>query len=265
MRSEWQTARLAIILALNTTCRACELKGLQWHHVDFMARTITIHRSKTEAGLRTVPLNPNAWQAILGLRDRIRTFYGTEPEPDWYLFPSGEGHGPTSTLNGATVKPDPTKPMTSWRTAWRRLTRAIECPSCGELQDPADVCRNQACGTDIRGVKSPLARLRFHDLRHHAITRLAEAQNSDQTIMAIAGHVSEKMLRHYSHVRLDVMRKALDGLAGGTFGGSPVTNAVTKSPAEAHLTPQVLENLGGRQGIRTPDPRVANAMLSQLS
>jgi hypothetical protein len=27
----------------------------------------------------------------------------------------------------------------------------------------------------------------------------------------------------------------------------------------------VLSLFGGRQGIRTPDPRVANAMLSQLS
>jgi len=32
--------------------------------------------------------------------------------------------------------------------------------------------------------------LRFHDLRHTAITDLAESQTSDQTIMAIAGHVS---------------------------------------------------------------------------
>jgi hypothetical protein len=33
------------------------------------------------------------------------------------------------------------------------------------------------------------------------------------TIMAIAGHVSRQMLEHYSHVRLDLKRKALDGLA----------------------------------------------------
>ena len=57
------------------------------------------------------------------------------------------------------------------------------------------------------------AALRFHDLRHHAITELAESQASDATIMAIAGHVSRQMLEHYSHVRLDLKRKALDGLA----------------------------------------------------
>jgi hypothetical protein len=31
--------------------------------------------------------------------------------------------------------------------------------------------------------------------------------------MAIAGHVSRQMLEHYSHIRMDLKRKALDGLA----------------------------------------------------
>jgi integrase len=35
---------------------------------------------------------------------------------------------------------------------------------------------------------------RFHDLRHCAITQLAENCTSDSTIMAIAGHVSRSML-----------------------------------------------------------------------
>jgi integrase len=62
-------------------------------------------------------------------------------------------------------------------------------------------------------VKSPLAGLRFHDLRHHAITELAESQASDSTVMAIAGHVSPKMLAHYSHVRIQAKRTALDSLS----------------------------------------------------
>jgi integrase len=58
-----------------------------------------------------------------------------------------------------------------------------------------------------------LAGLRFHDLRHHAITELAESLASDSTVMAIAGHVSAKMLAHYSHVRLQAKRTALDSLS----------------------------------------------------
>jgi Phage integrase family len=125
--------------------------------------------------------------------------------------------------------------------------------------------QHHKCGADIRKVKSPLAGLRFHDLRHHAITELAESQASDQTIRSIAGHVSEKMLEHYSHIRLDAKRTALDALARrvktegyGTFDG---TNPEIDTPTGA----QVLENNGGRGGARTPDLLVANEALSQLS
>jgi integrase len=36
--------------------------------------------------------------------------------------------------------------------------------------------------------------IRFHDLRHTCITKLAESQASEHTLMAIAGHVSRKMI-----------------------------------------------------------------------
>ena len=47
---------------------------------------------------------------------------------------------------------------------------------------------------------------RFHDLRHHAITELAESQASESTVMAIAGHVSAKLLQHYSRVGLQAKK-----------------------------------------------------------
>jgi hypothetical protein len=79
------------------------------------------------------------------------------------------------------------------------------------MQEPAEKCRE--CNTEMKDVKSPLAGLRFHDLRHHAITELAESQTSDSTIMALAGHVSRKMLEHYSHVRQDAKRDAVNLLS----------------------------------------------------
>jgi integrase len=72
-----------------------------------------------------------------------------------------------------------------------------------------------------------LADFRFHDLRHHAITELAESGASDQTIMAIAGHVSREMLEHYSHIRLEAKRRAVEVLSGKGRLGSNVTNHVT--------------------------------------
>ncbi len=225
-RPEWQVARLAATLALNTTMRACELRGLQWRDVDFLERTLAVRRSKTEAGERIIPLNADAWAATLELRGRAKLLFGAEPQPDWYVFPHGEGQGPVMRPKNrpgpeaVTVKPDPIKPMRTWRTAWRKLTKEAGLPG-----------------------------LRFHDLRHHAITELAESLASDQTVMAIAGHVSPRMLAHYSHVRLEAKRKALDALSTGVPGlvTAQSTSQILSVP------PQAIENIGGADGTRTRD------------
>lgn len=81
------------------------------------------------------------------------------------------------------------------------------------LQRPAAACRDPECKQEIKGIKSPLAGRRFHDLGHCAITKLAESQASDQTIVSIAGHVSREMLEHYSDIRMAGKRAALDSIA----------------------------------------------------
>jgi len=54
--------------------------------------------------------------------------------------------------------------------------------------------------------------LRFHDLRHTIITELAEMGVPDHVIESITGHLSRRMLEHYSQVRLDAKRTALEQL-----------------------------------------------------
>jgi integrase len=240
-KPEWETAYLASVLALNTTMRGCEIKQLRWRDIDLMDRSLTIRRSKTLAGERVIPLNVNAYNAIMRLRERAQKLFGADLQPDWYVFPRAEGYS----------KPDPTKPMSGWRSAWRSFTRAIRCPACGELQNPSKVCSNAKCGTDIEKVKSSIAGLRFHDLRHHAITELAESQASDRTIMSIAGHVSQRMLAHYSHVRIEAKRKALDALAVGVKVAGYDTNNVTKPLDGTILPSQLAEKNGGDDGTRT--------------
>jgi len=250
-KPEWQNARLAALLALNTTMRAGEIRGLRWACVNFIERTITVRRNttKTDAGERLIPLNADAWAAILELRERAKLQFGEVPQPDWHVFPHKEGF----------TKPDPTRPMNGWRTAWRNLTRAIHCPMCDLLQQPAEKCRNEKCMADIRKVQSPLHGLRFHDLRHHSITRLCEAQANDSIIREIAGHVSPKMLAHYSHVRIEAKRQALDALsakppeavisvASGRRGYG--TNHGTNSPEQSRVQSQVIDKVGGADGIR---------------
>ncbi len=42
------------------------------------------------------------------------------------------------------------------------------------------------------------------------VTKLAETGASDATLMAIVGHMSRRMLEHYSHIRMQAKRVAMD-------------------------------------------------------
>ena len=205
MRPEWETAYLAAILCLNTTARGCELKGLQWCDVDLFGRTLTIRKSKTAAGERAVPLTDVSLSALGRLRQRAEGFGAVEPSH--YVFAA---FVPKFTFSGKKLIDynvtafEPTKHLKSWRTAWRTLTK-----------------------------KAGLPGFRFHDLRHCAITQLAENGTSDSTIMAIAGHVSRRMLERYSHVRMEAKRTAMEALAVSTktagYDTNHDTNAVVTS------------------------------------
>lgn len=88
---------------------------------------------------------------------------------------------------------DPSRPMVSLKTAW------------GNVRKKA-------------GVKG-----RWHDNRHTCVTDLAESGAGDQTIMDIAGHVSKRMLEHYSHIRMAAKRAALEAILGKPSGGPVAT------------------------------------------
>ena len=55
-----------------------------------------------------------------------------------------------------------------------------------------------------------LADLRFHDLRHEAVSRFVEAGFSDQEVSAISGHKSMQMLKRYTHLRAEDLVARLD-------------------------------------------------------
>lgn len=78
---------------------------------------------------------------------------------------------------------DPSRPTSSFKAAWTKLRvdAGVQC--------------------------------RLHDLRHTAITKLAESGASDSTIMALAGHLSRTMLERYSHIRMNAKRQAVEALS----------------------------------------------------
>ncbi len=81
---------------------------------------------------------------------------------------------------GRSNKLDPTRPVTTLKTAWSNVRKRA-------------------------GVAG-----RLHDTRHTFITELAESGAGDQTIMDLAGHVSPQMVKHYSHIRMETKRDAVE-------------------------------------------------------
>lgn len=55
-----------------------------------------------------------------------------------------------------------------------------------------------------------LADLRFHDLRHEAVSRFVEMGLSDQEVSAISGHKSMQMLERYTHMRAEDLVEKLN-------------------------------------------------------
>jgi len=149
--------------------------------------------------------------------------------PDHYLIPSR--------VKGKEY--DPTQPPSrwGWRTAWRKLTE-----SCG------------------------LGGLRPHDLRHHAITKLAESSEaSEQTIMSIAGHVSREMLEHYSHIRQEAKRRAVASLDNVT-----ITSQLGKWKNEAEERDKAISlntrvKMVGMGRFELPTPRTPSECSTRLS
>jgi integrase len=182
-RPGWSVVYYAALLAGNTTARGGELKGLRIGDLNLIEKTIRIQRAstKTDAGARIIPLNETAMWACARLLERAEKLGASEPTH--YLFPQAlyQHKHKTDPIKGTGF--DFTKPMQSWRTSWRNLT-----------------------------TKANLRGLRFHDLRHHCITKLAEAGVPDQTLMSISGHISRQMLEHYSHIRMQAKRDAVAAL-----------------------------------------------------
>ena len=58
--------------------RGVDIRNLRWQDVGLVKRTLTIRRSKTAAGLRSIPMNEDAYQATQELWERARAFGGNQ-------------------------------------------------------------------------------------------------------------------------------------------------------------------------------------------
>jgi integrase len=105
----------------------------------------------------------------------------------------------------------------------------------------------------------------FHTLRHTALSRMIAAGLDDDTVMAISGHSSTRMLARYTHPTEERKLDALDAAGSVVTKWSQTVGADGTRETERVEIDQFLSEFGGRQEARTPDLCVANAALSQLS
>ena len=93
------------------------------------------------------------------------------------------------------------------------------------------------------------------DLRRQCITELAELGNSDHAVLAIAGHMSRRMLEHYSHVRMAAKRTAIESLPRITETGVElrVELQTSKGSKGSKGSRKRLKRKNGRDRDRTDD------------
>ena len=172
-RGRNEIVKAFVKIALSTGMRLDEIRTLKWHQVDMENRMLTVGRAKTSSGTgRNIPMHGALFSAFADYAAWVSLRLGRTLEPDWYVFPFCN-----------TVLPvDPLRPITSIKRGWEALrTRA-----------------NVNC--------------RFHDLRHSAATKWAEAGVPESTMLALMGHMSRSMLERYSHVRTAAKREAVEVL-----------------------------------------------------
>jgi integrase len=182
-----------IRIALTSAMRSGEIRTLQVGRVNFADRTLTVGRSKSKRSTgRVIPTDGDLGDLLAAQVAWLGEKFGPV-QPQWYLFP---------TFGDARRPNDPTRPVTTIKSAWEgvRTAAGVNC--------------------------------RFHDLRHTAITKLAEQGVPDSTMKALAGHVHEKMLERYSHIRMAAKREAVAALALPKAVNAGNSNADAKGNAK---------------------------------
>jgi integrase len=226
-KSRCRSLYAVIMIALNTGLRASEIRGLRWESVDFLGQSLVVGKSKTAAGTgRVVPLNPRALAVLTHWRAQ---FSGAQPEH--HVFPQEKYGIAGNDRLPCAWQVDPNQPMHRWKVAWEAARRRARV-SC-----------------------------RFHDLRHTFISRLAESQASDSTVMALAGHVSRAMMERYSHIRMEAKRLAVDDLSGTDFEPGVAQNWAQFIVSEKSDEANLLKISGGPRRTRTCNPLIKSQLL----
>jgi integrase len=215
-----------VVLAVETGARFNTIRTLRWSNIDLANRCLRFGKDKTSAGTgRRVPLN---LRAVETLRFWSQQFPGRQP--GHYVFPlekcggAGKEDAFGFTAGATTYETDPSQPIGNikkgWETAKKRTRR--DCPQCktGILADRPKpdkgfVCLG--CHAETEELPAGLVGVRFHDLRHTAVSRMIAAGVPLPIIAKIVGWSAgtmAKMAARYGHFSMEELRGAVETISG---------------------------------------------------
>jgi len=177
-RPEWQFVHWYAILGIQCVLSTIEERSLKIGDVNLFSEYLVVRpaSAKNKYRIRTIPLGPEGRWAIERMLERAAKM--TAAGPHHFLMPFGVSRNVY----------DPLRPMTvsGIKKSWEQVRRAAAL----EWFTP-------------------------YDLRHTGCTRLAEAGTPISVIMDMAGHITERMRRHYTHISEQAKRKAIQSAFPG--------------------------------------------------
>jgi integrase len=215
LQSRCRCLYIAVMLALNTGMRYSEIRLLSWRQVDFVARILTVGRSKSPTGTgRAIPLN----NRILNVLEMWAAQFPSR-QPAHFVFPSekygaaGEEDSFGFTAGPVVYETDPTRPIGNWKEAWEKAKERAGAILSGKVEE----------------AESEPLQCRFHDLRHTAVTRLLEAGIPYPVVASMMGWSAAtaiRMAKRYGHIGSKALRDAADVLGAVRIP----TESLKKSP-----------------------------------
>jgi len=163
-----------IVMALETAMRKGELLDLKWKDIDFEKRQLKC-KNKDPKGETLIRYVPLSTRAIKTLNELPRSVDGR-------VFQTTEN---------------------AIKLAFPRACKR----ACEHVHEHASGKKKRCKCKGIEG-------LRFHDLRHEAVSRLVESGIfSDVQVASITGHKTLQMLKRYAHMRPSDLADKLDAVA----------------------------------------------------
>lgn len=203
-RAGWARAYYLTILSMNTAAGPAELLGLRLRDVfTDQPEMARIYIHENPKNKYRIREVPLNADALAAVNALLKLAKEVgATQPDHYLIP----------YRVHRSEYDPTRHGFWPKTAWNEICAAA-------------------------GVK-----VRPYDLRHHALTKLAE-KNPEQVVLKIAGHVSPQMLRKvYAHVRLPALRAGVDSIS--SISRKPNKSTAAKPEQALFRVAQMAESMG---------------------